>query len=139
MNIREAPFKTTGGGVMDDDCAVIDRLYEAFNKRDIDTVISLTHPDIEAHPLRTESTTPVRGRDAVRALMEKGIADGRTHRYDVHEVRQLDDGRVLVLATMVEFGISLAVMGIHRLEDGLNRHATQQFTDEETLAALGRL
>ena len=115
------------------------RIYEAFNVRDIDCVVALTHPDIEAHPLRTDSPVRIQGRDSVRKSLEGDLAAGRTHRYQIEEIRELADGAVVVVGKLVDHDIHIDVIGVHRLKDGLNWRAHQYFSDEATLRQLGIL
>ena len=119
-----------------DDVEVVRRIYEAFNRRDIDTVVALAHPDIEVHALRTQSPTAVHGRAAFRALLEHGVATGRTHRYLLRDVYRGSDGRIVVVGTMVEHELESEIVSIHRMQDGLSRHVVQYFSDEQTLRDL---
>jgi SnoaL-like domain len=95
-------------------------IYEAFNVRDIDRVLAPTHPDIAVHPLRTQSAVPIHGRDAFREWLQNGVAAGRTHRFEIDDVRELDDGAVVLVGRLVAHGGSIEVIGVHRLKDRLS-------------------
>jgi ketosteroid isomerase-like protein len=115
---------------------VIRSIYEAFNVRDIDTVVELTHPDIVIRPLRTQSAATITGRDAFRAWLENGVAAGRTHRYEVATVHELADGAVILAGKMVEHETSFEIVGVHHLKDGLSWRVAMYFSDEQTLRRL---
>jgi len=135
--VREAGQQRAGPPV--DGVALVRRVYEAFDVSDIDCVVALTHPDIEVHPLRTQSVAPIRGRGFFREWLEDGIASGRTHRYHVEDVHEQDDGAVVLVGKLVEHDMSIDMIGVHCLKDGLSWRVHQYFSDEATLDQLGLL
>jgi ketosteroid isomerase-like protein len=135
--VREAGQQRAEAPV--DGVALVRRIYEAFNVRDIDCVVALTHPDIEVHPLRTQSVAPIRGRACFREWLQDGIAAGRMHPYEIEQVHALEDGAVVLVGNLVEHETSIDMIGVHRLKDGLSWRVHQYFSDEATLDQLGLL
>jgi ketosteroid isomerase-like protein len=71
----------------------------ALNRRDIDGMLATLRADVELVPLRAVlDGTVYRGHQGLRSWLADMAEDWDELHIDVHDVRTLDDGRVLVLA-----------------------------------------
>jgi ketosteroid isomerase-like protein len=79
--------------------ALVRRLYEAFEVRDLDGMVALTDPEIEFFPQVTASmvdrTEPYRGHEGMRRYFEDAARVWRDLEITPHEYHDLGD-RVLV-------------------------------------------
>ena len=57
------------------DVALVESAYEAWNRRDVERLLELTHPDVEIAPLVLGVTRPGRGRG--RTALRKLVARPR--------------------------------------------------------------
>ena len=87
--------------------ALVQRLYEAFEVRDLDGMVALTDPEIEFFPQVTASmvdrTEPYRGHDGMRRYFEDAGRVWRHLEITPHEYRDLGD-RVLVFGRVYARG-----------------------------------
>lgn len=122
---------------------LVERLYGAFNRRDVETVVSLSHPDVEFRPLTAEfagRSAPYRGHDGLRLYFQDVGTVWDELLVTQQEVRSHADlilvtGRVY--ARGQRYGIrDLPAAWIWRLQDGLMREGTVYGGLEEALAAL---
>lgn len=114
-------------------------IYDAFNRRDLDGVLALTHPEIELHPLRMSPRGPWRGRDGIRELFGEMQSVGLRHRFDIDRTHTMADGRIASFGAVVAEDVRTPFVGIHRVDDGLVRSTHHYFSDPETLRHLGLL
>ncbi len=79
---------------------IIRRLVEAFNDRDIDSVVQDMQPDVELHPLRAQlEGKAYRGHDGVREMLADFDQDWESIQVDAEEFRDADD-EVVVLGRL---------------------------------------
>jgi len=78
---------------MGDTEALLTRLYEAFNRKDIDAVVAALHPDVDWPDLLDGGR--IRGRDAVRDYWKRQFAIISPEATPI-EIRPLPDGRLAV-------------------------------------------
>ena len=79
---------------------LIRRLVEAFNDRDIDSVVQDMQPDVELHPLRAQlERKAYRGHDGVREMLADFDQDWEYIQVDAEEFRDADD-EVVVLGRL---------------------------------------
>ena len=122
---------------------LVERLYGAFNRRDVDAVLSLAHPDVEFRPGTAEfagRSAPYRGHDGLRlyfqdvgALWEELLVTPQLVRSHVEVI--LVAGRVYARGR--RHGIrDLPAAWIWRLQGGRLREGTVYGGLGEALAAL---
>ncbi len=79
---------------------LIRKLVEAFNDRDIDSVVQDMQPDVELHPLRAQlERKAYRGHDGVREMLADFDQDWESIQVDAEEFRDADD-EVVVLGRL---------------------------------------
>jgi ketosteroid isomerase-like protein len=98
---------------------------DAMNRADIDELRSLLHPEVRFRAIRSEVTGDYHGHDGIRGF----LADNREIFDEWHvtfdEIRELDDGRVLVCGRVLIRGLGSHVEtvvplgGIATFRDGL--------------------
>ena len=79
----------------EEDVELVRLAYDLFNRRDIGAFLDLADPEIEWHDHAAFDTGPIRGREAVRAVIETGLEAWEEFRRDPEEIIDLGDGRVL--------------------------------------------
>lgn len=83
---------------MGDDEALLTRLYDAFNRKDIDAVLAFAHPDIVWHSLYDDAW--LKGRSAVQDMWLRQFAAINPEITPLSFTR-LDDGRLQVQVNYV--------------------------------------
>ena len=79
---------------------LIRKLVEAFNVRDIDSVVQDMQPDVELHPLRAQlERKAYRGHDGVREMLADFDQDWESIQVNAEEFRDADD-EVVVLGRL---------------------------------------
>jgi ketosteroid isomerase-like protein len=114
---------------------LIRRWFAAFNRRDLQETLALSHPEIELRPLQLHGTRTWHGRDGVAAMWERMRVLGLDHQVEVNSVHELPGGELAVLG-VVKPG-DAEFVGIYRIEDALVRDVRHSFADEDTLRRLG--
>lgn len=117
------------------------RFIEAFNLRDAEALVALTHPDIEFRPTMLVGSKRVYvGHEGLRAWVADLVASGAEHQVRVREVRMLGDERLIVLTEVLLDGetISPSAM-VATLRDGKIIEAKAYLSDETTLKELDLL
>ena len=114
----------------------------ALNRRDIDGMLATLRPDVELVPLRAVlDGTVYTGHDGLRRWLTDMTEDWDEFHIDVHDVRALDDGRVLVLARFQARGNASGVRvdwpaaWICRMTEGKVAHLQFYADAEAALAA----
>jgi ketosteroid isomerase-like protein len=119
------------------------RETDAFNKRDIDTLIALSDPSIEYHPLLSAIGTPVyRGHDGLRNWYRQLDAAWEELRAEPEAYFDLGDQ---TLAFVVIHGrgrhsgaeVAIKAARVVRWRDGLSVNAKTYAQREEALSELG--
>ena len=107
---------------------VLRDLYDAWNRRDVEAGVALTHPDVEFYPSGDfpGMADVYRGRGRMRAAFDD--LAGFFERLDmrVHSIRDLSDGRLLAIYTFVGRGrdgvtVERDAAQLVEVEDGLVR------------------
>jgi ketosteroid isomerase-like protein len=83
-----------------DDVDIARRLLHAWSRRDVDAAIDLLHEDIEWRPALTAGSlegTVYRGPDGVRAWFRELDDVWAELSYEIDEVRDVGEGRVVML------------------------------------------
>jgi ketosteroid isomerase-like protein len=114
----------------------------ALNRRDIDGMLATLRADVELVPLRAVlDGTVYTGHDGLRRWLTDMTEDWDEFQIDVHDVRALDDGRVLVLARFQARGSTSGVRvdwpaaWICRMTEGKVAHVQFYADAEAALAA----
>jgi ketosteroid isomerase-like protein len=114
------------------------RWAEAINERDLDTLLSLAHEDIEIHPLQMGLEGSYRGRDQLRAWVQEVTANDLRHTVRIEGVRELADDRLALIGTVVVDGRPLSPYALIALvRDGKIAAMRSYLGDEQTLELLG--
>ena len=119
----------------DDNVAIMQRAYDAFNQADIDTLIELFDDDIVWHlPGRSSMARDYEGRDATLAYFGKiGEDTGGTFQAELQQLFAGDDGRVIGLqrSTGERDGKRLDVSNciVFELKDGKVVDGREHFND----------
>jgi ketosteroid isomerase-like protein len=122
---------------------LVERLYDAFNRRDVETVVSLAHPDVEFRPVTAEFAGrqgPYTGHDGLRLYFQDVAAVWEELLVTPQRVRARDDvilvtGRVYARGR--RHGIrDMPAVWVWRLEEGRLRTGTVYGDLDEALAAL---
>jgi ketosteroid isomerase-like protein len=107
------------------DMQALERVYEAWNRRDLDALLALADPDVEIQPLvgGITSTGPWHGHDGVRRLVTD--AQERWYRFEMRLDDFLEvDGNVIAFVHVVTEAFPGApvvegdVAHVLRIEDG---------------------
>jgi ketosteroid isomerase-like protein len=125
---------------------IVRRALDAFSRSDRASVEPLVHPDVEWRtvlgPLLGVET--VSGRDAVLRFGLQEIPDAfEDLRVEVEEVRDLGEGRVLLVARYLGrgkrsgIGLDARISSIHRLRDGMIVSVRDYPSRREALEAAG--
>jgi uncharacterized protein len=113
-------------------------LYEAFSRRDLDTVRSLVADDIVFHqPGRNPTSGDYQGLDGVLGLL-RTLAErsGGTFRSEVHDLLATDQHAVALLRVTAQRGIltvDVPVVHVWHVRDGKLAEAWAHPTDQHLL------
>ena len=119
----------------EENVAIMQRAYDAFNKADIDTLVELFDDDIVWHlPGRSSMAQDYEGRDATLAYFGKiGEDTGGTFQAELQQLFAGDDGRVIGLqrSTGERDGKNLDVGNciVFELKDGKVVDGRENFND----------
>lgn len=119
----------------EENVAIMQRAYDAFNKADIDTLTELFDDDIVWHlPGRSSMAKDYEGRDATLSYFGKiGEDTGGTFQAELQQLFAADDGRVIGLqrSTGERDGKSLDVGNciVFELKDGKVVDGREHFND----------
>ncbi len=83
----------------DAEVSLIRRAYRAFNRRDLDVLIKLSHPEIEIHTITAVvagTALPYTGHDGLAAYIRDVEATWDELELTPQEFTELEDGRVVV-------------------------------------------
>ncbi len=114
---------------------------DAFNARDAEALVALTHPDIEFRPTMLVGSKRVyKGHDDLRAWVADLVASGAEHQVRMREVRTVGEERLIVLTEVLLDGevITPSAM-VATLRDGKIVEAKAYLSDEVTLTELDLL
>jgi ketosteroid isomerase-like protein len=74
---------------------------DAWNRRDVDAVLQVLHPEAELHPMKAVlEGTVYRGAEGFKAFNRDMAEDWESFHLEGNEFRDLDDSTVLVLGTV---------------------------------------
>jgi ketosteroid isomerase-like protein len=138
--------RDTGWVMSEENVEIVRRALDAFSRSDRASVEPLLHPDVEWRtvlgPLLGVET--VSGRDAVLRFGLQEIPDAfEDLRVEIEEVRDLGEGRVLLVARYLgrgrRSGVELdeRISSIHRLRDGMIVSVRDYPSRREALEAAG--
>ena len=119
----------------DENVAIMQRAYDAFNVADVDTLTELFDESIVWHlPGESSMAKDYEGRDATLAYFGRiGQESGGTFQAELQELFAADDGRVIGLqrSTATRNGSSLDVGNciVFKLEDGKVVDGREHFND----------
>lgn len=118
-----------------------ERFIDAFNRRDADGIVALTHPQVEFVPtLLVGQRSVYDGHDGIRRWVAELAASGATHQVRVRDVRRLAPDRFAALTeVLVEGEVTSPSALVAVLRDGLIVHAKAYLSDERTLIRVGVL
>jgi ketosteroid isomerase-like protein len=128
-----------------DNVDVVRRMIEAYNAGDLDTMVALYAPDVEALPDKSvfPEAGPLHGRDEFRAWLDQIGAAWSAPHYGISELFAIDDGRVLHRGDWggegASSGIHLAsgITGVYAVRDGQVSRVEFFFDHAEALRAVG--
>jgi ketosteroid isomerase-like protein len=122
---------------------IVRRLVEAFNDRDIDSMLPDMQPDAELHPLRAQlEGKAYRGHDGLREMLADFDQDWEFVHLDAEEFRDADDA-VVVLGRLHARGRTSGVdldvpMGfVWKLREGKAAHVRTFSEPADALRAAG--
>ncbi len=115
------------------------RFIDAFNRRDTDALIVLSHAQIEFLPTILVGQRAVyHGHDGLRRWVDDLKTSGAAHEVRVRKVRVLAPDRFAVLTEVLLDGELLSPSAmVAWLEDGLIIRAKAYLSDERTLIRVG--
>ncbi|HXE43887.1 MAG TPA: nuclear transport factor 2 family protein [Conexibacter sp.] len=121
--------------------ALAERFIDAFNRRDADALVALTHPQIVFVPtVLVGQRASYETHEGLRRWVAELIASGATHQVRLRDVRLLDPDRFAALTeVLIEDEVISPSAMIARLRDGLIVHAAAYLSDERTLIRVGVL
>ena len=119
----------------DENVATVQRIYEAFNKGDIDTLIEIFDESVAWHlPGRSSMAKDYQGRDATLAFFgQLGQESGGPFRPEPQQFVGADDGRVIVIQRSIgerngkqlDAGVCL----VFQLQDGRVTDVREHYED----------
>jgi ketosteroid isomerase-like protein len=126
------------------DLETVRRTYEAFNRRDMDTILASFHPDAEWHPILAELGGGVfRGHDEIRSMIDEIHDTLDDFEIEVQDV--VDAGRGLVFVFVRSRGrgkasgvtADVSVVTVVEMRDGLGTRVWSYASLDHALAAAG--
>jgi ketosteroid isomerase-like protein len=117
------------------------RFIDAFNRRDADALVALSHPRIEFLPTILVGQRAVyHGHDGLRRWVDDLRASRAAHEVRVHTVRVLPpDGFAVLTEVLIDGELLSPSAMVASLEDGLIVRAKAYLSDERTLIRVGVL
>jgi ketosteroid isomerase-like protein len=119
------------------------RLYDAWNRRDVEGMLADVDPDVEWRPyLASIAGKPARGHDEVRAFLTEFSENWETFRVEIEELFEARDHIVTfvhVRARGRESGVEVELSPGHHLvfRNGLLLSITTHLERSDALAAAG--
>jgi ketosteroid isomerase-like protein len=129
--------------VAGEDVAVIRGMMEAFNARDVERMVALTHPDGEVFPMRAQlEGTSYRGHDGIRRMMVDLFEDWETVEMDVEEFREgargiAATGRLKGCGRASGVDVDVPMGWVWRVRDGKAIYAKAYSREEDALREAG--
>jgi ketosteroid isomerase-like protein len=121
----------------DPDHVLVRRWAQAVNARDVETVVALTHPDIDLHPMQIAVSGHYSGHDGVRAWLRDMVASDLGHQVRYLGIRTLPDGRVALFGEVcLEETVVSPYTLIATVRDGKVALTRSYLATEETLRLL---
>jgi ketosteroid isomerase-like protein len=120
---------------MPSDFDVVRRWFDAFNRRDLEALLGLAHPEISLSPLQVHGTEFVLGHEGVAGVWARMEGVGLDHRIELTGLHTLEDGRTAAVGLVKPGDVDF--IGIYRIEDGLVREGQNRFAGDDTLRRLG--
>jgi ketosteroid isomerase-like protein len=113
----------------------------AFNLRDTEALVALTHPEVEFRPTMLAGSKRVyKGHDDLRTWVADLVASGAEHQVRVREVRALGEERLILLTEVLLDGEAITPSAmVATLRDGKIVEAKAYLSDETTLNGLDLL
>jgi ketosteroid isomerase-like protein len=126
---------------------LIDRFYEAFSRRDVDTVLDLCHDDIEIYKdpdvVEMVSALTPRGRERVAQYLRGWLASWDMYQPSVSDLREAEDDAVVALIDVrargvgSQFDIEEEIADVLTFRDDRLVRLRLHVTREEALRAAG--
>jgi SnoaL-like domain len=111
------------------------RFAEAFNRRDADGLVAVSHPEIEFHPTGAGGTgRSYHGHEGLRAWVEELNRGGLKHQVRILDVEEIDARRVVVSCELLSDGKTITrstMIGV--IADGALIEVHGHLTDITTL------
>jgi ketosteroid isomerase-like protein len=121
----------------DPDQRVLRQWAQAVNVRDVETIVSLSHPDIELHPMQIAVGGHYQGHDGIRAWVRDIIASELGHYVRYMGIRTLPDGRVALFGEVVMDDVVVSPYTlIATIRDGKVASTRSYLATEDTLRLL---
>jgi ketosteroid isomerase-like protein len=119
---------------------VAERYVEAYNARDLDTMLAVMDENIVSFPAPLFGHRPHVGHEGVRAWWAKMIASEMSLEVVVNEVRLVESDRVAVIGEVRSDGARLSPWAVFvRIRNGLIIESRSYLSDTETLDGHGLL
>jgi ketosteroid isomerase-like protein len=110
---------------------------QAVNARDVETVVSHSHPEIDMQPMQIAVAGHYQGHDGVRAWLRDIIASDLGHTVRYQGIKTLPDGRVALFGEVCLEGTSVSPYTLlATIRDGKIALTRSYLADEETLRLL---
>jgi len=130
--MEQAPITET-----DPDQRVLRQWAQAVNVRDVETIISLSHPDIDLHPMQIAVGAHYHGYDGIRAWIRDIIASELGHYVRYLGIRTLPDGRVALFGEVCMDDVVVSPYTlVATVRDGKVAATRSYLATEETLRVL---
>jgi ketosteroid isomerase-like protein len=120
---------------MPSDFEVVQRWFDAFNRRDLEALLAVAHPDISFSPLQLHGADVLHGHEGVSAVWARMEEVGLDHTIAITALHTLEDGRTAAVGLVKPGDVDF--VGLYRIEDGLVREGQNRFAGEDTLRRLG--
>jgi ketosteroid isomerase-like protein len=110
---------------------------QAINARDIERLLSLSHPEIELHPMQIAVAGLYTGHDGIRAWIKDILASGIGHNVKYRDLKTLPDGRVALFGEVCLEGKKISPYTLLVvIRDGKVALTRSYLADEDTLRLL---
>jgi hypothetical protein len=110
----------------------------SVNERDRDTLVALSHPDIDSYPLQIATVSGhYQGHDGVRRWIDDMVASDIGHQVEFIGIRTLADGRVALFGALFVEGKEISPYSlIATLREGKVAGMRSYLSDEATMEHL---
>jgi ketosteroid isomerase-like protein len=118
--------------------ALAEQYVGAYNDRDLPAMLAIQDENIVSYPSRLAGATPHNGHDGVRAWWNAMIAADTWYEVVIHEIRQHDPDRVVILGEIREHEEPISPWCVViRVRNGLIIESHSYLSETDLLEQLG--